>query len=84
LRQSLLVNGQIWLPKLDSRYPTPVPRPTGTTLANDLIRMRVNLVCRKTICRFRSRPAANREAMNSPTISHHTSNSSGWVIAIHN
>jgi hypothetical protein len=26
------VNGQIWLPKLDSRYSAPVPRPTGTTL----------------------------------------------------
>ena len=25
-------DGQIRLPKLDSRYPAPVPRPTGTTL----------------------------------------------------
>jgi hypothetical protein len=26
-------DGQIRLPKLDSRYPTPVPRPTDNTLA---------------------------------------------------
>ena len=29
-------DGQIRLPKLDSRYPAPVPGPTGTTLALQL------------------------------------------------
>jgi hypothetical protein len=76
--QSLLeMDGQIRLPKLDSRYPAPVPRPTGTTLDHRSQSNESEIDLPETIRRF-GRPAANRESMNSPAISHHTSNSSGW------
>ena len=44
-------DGQIRLPKLDSRYPAPVPRPTGNTLGQLISLDDSELGLPETICR---------------------------------